>query len=443
VRDAVSAAFVAHVAPGARIAIALSGGIDSMVLLDAACGVAATLDVTLSALHVHHGLSANAEQWTAFCADQCQSRGLVLAVHRLGLDRQGGESLEAIASRARHAVFARADVDALMLAHHADDQAETLLLQLLRGAGPRGLASMPVHRASAPALLRPLLQVTRQEIAAYAAASGLPWVDDESNADTGIRRNFLRSEVTSRLAGAFPGYPAMLVRAASHQAEAAQLLDELAAGDAEGAIDRHGLDRARLASLSSPRARNLMRWFLQSQGLRPPSTAHLTDMLRQLCTAAGDARTGIRHDGLEIGCHRGRVVIHATVDRVGPVAAADAVEQVWRGEPEVSVPGGRVVFERVRGEGLDAAKVERAHVTLRARSGGERIRLAANRPRHAVKKLLQASGMPEWDRRALPLVFCDGELALVPAIGVAVQFQAASDQPGWRVDWRPQPVRHD
>jgi tRNA(Ile)-lysidine synthase len=206
-----------------------------------------------------------------------------LAVHRAHVERAPGTSLEAEARAARYAALAAADADIVALAHHADDQAETLLLQLLRGAGPHGLAAMPAERAlpAGPSLLRPFLALPRAAIDAYAAARGLAWVDDESNARTGARRNFLRHEVAPRLVAAFPGYPATLARAARHQAEAARLIDDLALLDAQDAIGVETaagatLDRAALVELAARaphRARNLLRWFLRQHELRAPSTS--------------------------------------------------------------------------------------------------------------------------------------------------------------------------
>ncbi|HMI11071.1 MAG TPA: tRNA lysidine(34) synthetase TilS, partial [Bradyrhizobium sp.] len=241
-----------------------------MVLLDALTSVSADRSVKLSAVHVHHGLSPNADHWARFCAEQCASRSVPLSVHRLHLERKPGLSLEALARAGRYEHFMSCDVDVIALAHHADDQAETVLLQLLRGSGPRGLSAMPAFRRGTPALLRPLLSQTRETLAAYARARGLGWIEDESNSDITHRRNLLRHEIAPRLAAGFKGYPATLTRAASHQAEASALLDELAALDAEGAIDDAGLDRAQLAGLSNARAANLLRWFLRREGLRPP-----------------------------------------------------------------------------------------------------------------------------------------------------------------------------
>jgi tRNA(Ile)-lysidine synthase len=427
---ALTTALRAHTAPGERVAVALSGGIDSMVLLDALHSLAPRFALRLSAVHVNHRLSPQAGRWAEFCAEACATRGVPLEIHRVEVARRPGQSLEAAARVARYEKLLAADVDVVALAHHADDQAETILLQLLRGAGPAGLAAMPGYRqrdAGEPALLRPMLELPRSTLAAYANARGLVWVDDESNADRRHKRNLLRIDVAPLLAEAFPGYPSVLVRAASHQAEASDLLDELACQDAGDT--QHGLDRAALTALAPARAGNLLRWFLRGEGLRPPSTARLAEMLAQLQTAGADARTRILHDGAEIGCHRGRVVVHA--------AAAGPYARGWRGESSVELPGGILQFERTHGAGIAAAKFDVAVVTLRSRRGGERIQLAANRPQRAVKKLLYDAQLPIWRRQALPFIWCGEELVAVPGIGVALAFQAKPDEPAWSVDWRP------
>ena len=429
VHAAIGAALAAYVEPGASMAVALSGGLDSMVLLDAAAAFALRHPLALSAVHVHHGLSPNAERWAEFCAAQCAARNLPLALRRVELVRERGGSLEALARSARYERLLAEDVDVIALAHHADDQAETVLLQLLRGAGPHGLAAMPAYRPGRPALLRPLLDVPRATLAAYAAARQLSWIEDESNEDRRYARNAIRHDIAPALAAHFAGYLATLGRAARHQADAAQLLDDLAEIDAAGEVDSAGLSCARLASLSPARARNLLRWFVRREGLRPPSDARLADMLRQLLGAAADARTRIALDGAEIGRHRGRIAVHAP--------PPPAFERVWHGEAEVALPSGVLAFERSRGAGVAAAKLERARVTLRSRAGGEHIRLAANRPTRAVKKLLQEACMPPWERQALPLHWSDDELAAVPGIGVALAFQAQPGEPSWRLEWRP------
>ena len=421
-----------------RIAVAFSGGRDSTVLLDALAALAPAMNFTVVAVHVHHGLSPQADAWAAACTAACAGRGVPLAIRRIEVARAPGESLEATARTARYdALFAAAaDADAIALAHHADDQAETLLLQLMRGAGPRGLAAMPAMRSSGtgPVLLRPFLALPGAAIEACAIASGLRWIDDESNADTRLKRNLLRHEIAPRLAAGFPGYPQTLVRAAELQAEAALLADDLAALDAATALHDGEtgptLDRAVLAGLSAPRARNLLRWFLRRHDLPAPSAARLEAMMTQLAGAKPDARVRLSHASVEIGIHRGRIVVHA------PPSAAFAVP--WRGEATILLPHGTLDFAPATGRGIAAATLARAPVTLRSRSGGEMLRLGPRRPRRPVADLLQQAGVSWWSRAALPFVWCGDDLVAIPGVGVDAAFQAGAGEPGLELHWRAQ-----
>jgi tRNA(Ile)-lysidine synthase len=423
------------------ITVALSGGRDSMVLLDALATAVPLHAISLAAVHVHHGLSPQADAWADFCAKECIARGVPLSVHRVRVDRTAGTGIEAAARAARYAEFGAIGADFVALAHHADDQAETLLLQLLRGAGPHGLAAMPMVRplGTDVAVLRPLVALPAAALGAYAKARGLAWVDDESNADTVLRRNFLRHEIIPRLGAAFAGYPATLARAALLQGEAARLLDELAAADARellvsnaGEERADALDREAFASLArgAPhRARNVLRWFLRRHDLRAPSAARLDAMQRQLAGAVPDARVRLAHDGAEIGIHRGLILVHSPPP---PPWRAP-----WRGEAALALPHGTLEFATVAGTGLAATKLERAPVIVRPREGGERIRFASDRPRQAVKRLLQAADMPHWQRDTLPLVFCGDALAAIPGIGVDAAFAATSGERGFEVRWHP------
>ena len=438
IRTTFAAADVArHRGTKPRVLVALSGGRDSMALLDALHALADELPIALSAAHVHHGLSAHADAWAAFCAEACAARNVPLAVHRVHVVRAGGESLEAAARAARYAALATSDADLIALAHHADDQAETMLLQLMRGAGPPGLAAMPLHRspAAGPALFRPLLSVPRSAIDAYARARGLAFIDDESNVDTGMRRNFIRHEIAPRLAAAFPGYPATLVRAALHQADASRLADDLARLDAANAIAtdvNRGelLDRGLLIALfrrAPYRARNLLRWFIVEHGLRTPSAARLAAMLDQLVNAAADSRVRLPHDGAEIGFYRRRIVVH-------PPAVAPFLI-LWHGERDLALPHGTLQFTACNGGDAGCAALEGHPVSVRLRVGGERMRLAQDRPRRALKSILRDAGMPPWQRESLPLVFCGDALAAVPGLGVDTAFQAPAGTAGYAIRW--------
>jgi len=235
--DAVARALAASLTRPGRVAVALSGGRDSVALL---CAVAALPEARARdpiAIHVHHGLSARADAWQASCEALCQRLRVPLAARRVSVDPADPEGMEAAARRARYAALSAAAVEAkaavVLLAHHQDDQAETLLLQLARGAGPHGLAGMAEARTDEGGLiwLRPLLRLPRSAIDAWVRSRGLAFVDDDSNALPRHRRNALRLAVVPAFARIFPGYPGTLARAAALQADAARLIDDLAAQD--------------------------------------------------------------------------------------------------------------------------------------------------------------------------------------------------------------------
>ncbi|MFO1414981.1 MAG: tRNA lysidine(34) synthetase TilS [Burkholderiales bacterium] len=442
-RATVSGALAATPPDTGPLAIALSGGRDSVVLLDALAAVAPAAGRALVALHVHHGLSPHADAWERACADLCAQRAIPLVTRRVAVPRPPQASLEAEARRARYAALVAAACEAsahtVALAHHRDDQAETLLLQLLRGAGPHGLAGMAAWRADTRGVAwwRPLLACPRTTIDAYATARSLVYVDDESNASPRHRRNAVRHVVLPALrAAGFPSAAATLARAAAHQADAMHLADDLAALDARSAYDGNTLARAALRELPLHRARNLLRWFLHARGCPPPPAARLADMLAQIATARDDAQVRIVHDHAEIGLHRGRIHVHAPLPP--PFALA------WCGQPDLALPHGRLRCEfraPAAGEAAIAAAVVAAGgIEVRLSAGGERLQRTANRPRRALKAILQEAGMPAWERRALPLLVAGGEVIAVPGVGVALRCQAPPGTTGHVVSWHPAPI---
>ena len=427
---------------GERLVAGLSGGLDSVVLLDLLSRIARRRRFTLAALHVNHQLSPNAARWTRFCRELCRERGIPLRVVRVSVAR--GDSLEAAARAARYAVYRRQRADYLALAHNKDDQAETFFLQLLRGAGVKGLSAMPMVREDrarngkagsfrAPSILRPLLEVTRGEILAYAAERRLKWVEDESNQDTYFLRNFLRREVLPVIARRVPAYRATVARAAHHLAEAAGLLDVLAASDGAGSLGEDTLEVDALRRLPLPRARNLLRYFLASREAAMPGTEHLGEALRQACTASADSRVCIELGDATLRRYAGRLYV---VREAGLLPAG--YTRVWRGEHKVALPelGGVLMLTRARGAGISLARLRSAAVTLRMRRGGERLRPDGRRPRRSLKNLLQEARVPPWERERLPLIYCGEELVWAPGVGVAFEFQASRHERALRPVWR-------
>lgn len=431
---AVDRSLAEHVAAGARVAVALSGGRDSVALLTAVIDCGRVRPADLVAIHVHHDLSAQAEAWAEFCARLAAEHHIELVVQRIAIDRRDENGVEAAARSGRYEALRsaalHAGASAVLLAHHQDDQAETVLLQLLRGAGVHGLAAMPAARTGEGLCwLRPLLDVPRRDIDRFVRVRKLTYVDDDSNASDRHRRNALRQRLVPALQGVAGGYPATIARVAAHQGEAARLIDELAALDAAPLMHSGTLDRAGLAALAPHRARNVLRHFLQCQGLRPPSTARLHAMLTQLRTAGPDARVRFAHEGLQFGIFRGRVVAHRAVPPV--------YERVWQGESFLDLSHGRLAFIAASGTGLSAACVDDGTLVVRPRAGGERLQPFASRPRRALKAWLQEANMPSWQREALPLLFFGDALAAVPGLGVDVAFQAQPGEAGFTLDWQP------
>ena len=376
-----------------RLAVGLSGGVDSVVLLHQL-----REHQPVSAIHVHHGLSPNADAWADFCRKLCRRLAVPLRIEKVSVKRKG-EGLEAAARDARYAAFRKSKADVIALAHNLDDQAETVLMNLLRGAGVRGASGMAEYgRLGAKTLWRPLLGVSRKEILAYARKHGLEWVEDESNADEALTRNFIRRRVGPLLGARFPAWKKSLSRA------------------------------ARSFARVDAKAERLLRNFLRERGLRAPSEAKLVEMLKQL-TAAG-SRTLIEHDGARLRLYRGAIVEDRPAAPFTPIA--------WNGEAKLAIPalGGELRFRRVRGKGI---AVHAKPLAVRLRSGGERLQPDARRPRRTLKNLFQEAGVPPWERDRLPMLVRGTDVVWVPGLGVDCRYQTAKNAPGVLPEWRRMP----
>jgi tRNA(Ile)-lysidine synthase len=374
-----------------RVAVGLSGGIDSVVLLHTLRRVPG-----ICAVHVHHGLSPNADRWAAFCRRLCKRFGVPLLIKKVKVVKRG-KGIEAAAREARYEVFSKIGADCIVLAHHLDDQAETVLMNLLRGAGYRGAGGMlRESNFKGKKLLRPLLDMPREAIVAYAREHRLEWIEDESNADESLTRNFLRHRITPLLTARFPGWKKSLARAARH------------------------------FSRKEAGAQELLRKFLQTKGLSAPSEAKLVEMLKQL--TSGGTSTLIEHDGERLRVYRGEVIQDADVS--GSFTPVD-----WKGESRLAIPalGGELRFRRARGKGI-AATTQSLRVKLR--TGGERLQPDPRRPRRTLKNLFQEAGVPPWERDRLPMLVCGEDLVWVAGLGVDARYQAAKNAPGVLPEWR-------
>lgn len=414
------------------IAVAYSGGLDSTVLLYFASRYAAARNLPIFAFHVHHGLSGNADAWVDHCSGQADRLGVPLAIVNVQIAGAAQRGVEEAARIARYDALGQMcrtrNVSLLLMAHHRDDQAETVLLQLMRGAGLPGLSGMaefqPRHELLGPdvALGRPLLGLSRKELEQAALDFNLSYVTDDSNADRRYRRNAFRRDIAPAIETHFPGFSELVSRAASHVRTAQSLLSELAVIDYEvckSDLQPDALDLAKARSLPAERFENLLRHWLYRRGVQLPSTARLHEIRTQMLDAASD-----KHPFFDFG----PVTLHRIADRLElhpnrglPPCKPIALE--WCGESEMECPRwhGRLLFEKSDGLGLDPEMLRSGRLTLRPRIGRERVKLASNRPSKSLKHLFQESQIAPRERAWLPLLYVKDDLIFAAGLGMDVR----------------------
>lgn len=437
------------VVSGGAIAVAYSGGLDSAVLLRLLADHGRRNAQPCHAFHIHHGLSPNADDWLAHCAQQAESVGVRFGAARVVLPDVSEHGVEQAARIARYQALGglcrRHGVSLLLTAHHQDDQAETMLLQLFRGAGVRGLSGMAAAD-DAPALLgsdillgRPLLDCRRSELEQAAAELGLSHIVDESNADVRYRRNAIRHGILPQVEQHFPGAAAAIARSSRHWQAAQRLLADLARIDHADCVDPAddaALRLDRLCALSAERSDNLLRYWLALRGAaRLPSEAQLAQLRRQVCEAGMDAHPSLDLGGLTLQRQNGRLVLAGLPDGRPP---AEDIHLRWQGEARIDVPAwrGALLFAPGAG-GIPAGRLREGELILRARAGGERLQPDPQRPSRSLKNLYQEAAIPAQWRPWLPLVYLDD--ALVLAAGVGRDIRRPWDIEGVRVDWQPNP----
>ena len=422
--------------------VGLSGGLDSMVLLHAL----ASLALPVRAIHVHHGLSSNADSWQQHCEAVCQALGVPLTVSRVEV-RSEGAGVEEAARRARYQVFAQVigPGDLLLLGHHRDDQAETVLYRLLRGSGPRGLGAMSASRVlGAGRLLRPLLDQPRAALEDYARAHDLSWVEDESNQSRHYDRNYLRHEVLPVINARWPDAAAALAGSAELCREVDTLLGELAALDLKSLVSASApsdkcLPWSGLAGLSLARRHNLLRYWFQQAGMAAPGRQHLDELDAQFFgvgVVASDCHERELCSGeWRVRVFAGSLYLLPSADWQPP---AEGLWLDWLKPAQgITLPGGDTLAWRPAsrpGTGLAPRWLDsRWQVTWRR--GGERCRPAGREHSQTVKKLLQEYRLPTWLRARVPLLMVEGELAAVGDLWVCEAFSAAPDETGYQCHW--------
>lgn len=414
----------------APLVVGLSGGMDSVVLLHALAMLPEARARGLRAVHVHHGLHAEADGWLRHCEAACAALDVPLRSVRVEVPRDGGEGLEAAARHARHGAFAAelGEGDVLALAHHRDDQAETFLLRALRGSGADGLGAMRAWRRFGHGWLwRPLLGYPRARLLAYAQGHDLRWVEDPGNRDPRFDRNFLRQQVLPLLGERWPRALASLARSAELSGEAADLL---ANEDADclarlRTADAHVISRDGLQALPAARRARVLRRWVEELGLPPLPAEGVVHVETQILEAREDADPRFRWHGAEIRAWRD--LVHAGLTRT-PLAADWTCE--WNGTTALPLPDGSQLLL------LGATGFGRS-LRVHARQGGERIVLPGREHSHALKHVLQELGVPPWVReRLLLLSDHSGELLAAGDIACSATFDTWLRERGARLLWR-------
>jgi tRNA(Ile)-lysidine synthase len=435
--DALAAALQQLGAPR-HLWVALSGGADSAALLVAAAALAGRSFDRLDALHVDHGLpgSPTLRAAAAAAAAHCQVPLTVVTVNLVDRAERG---LEAAARQARYAAFAgqMSAQSALLTAHHQEDQAETLLLQILRGAGVRGMAAMPSTAClGLGRLLRPVLEVPRASLRALAEGSGVPWCEDPSNEDRAIDRNYLRHEIWPRLTARWPAAASTLARAAHHAGGTAALLDEVLDARLAG-IERDGaLNLSALAAVEAPWRQELIRYWLRRQGYPLPSTRRLAQFDAQFLASAADGQPLLTFGEMQLRRHDGWLYAHRPLPPLALPADADLPTN-----GDVPLPGlGRLTVVPATDAGL-----RRLNTPYRVgqREGGERWQRDVDGPNRPLKDWLREARVPRWQRDRAVLLWDQGVLAAVvlPAVTwVAAAYRTSRGEAGLRVEWQDAPV---
>lgn len=422
-----------------RVLIAFSGGRDSTALADVVAklyrrdklpSVAA-----VTVVHVNHGLSPHAAEWEENAKRMCERWRLPLVIEHVYVNKALGLGIEAAAREARYRALLKVarDVraDMVMTAHHLDDCLETFLIQWVRGAGPEGLAGMAPVRALAKGdasvlLSRPWLEVSRPTIEAYVKRNRLPYVEDESNADTRYLRNLIRNDILPVLDHSRPGWREAAARSVELVAESANILRTVGATDVRRcqAETPHALKIGALLKLPVSRQSLCLRSWLISEGVRPPSRARLTEALRQVRETQGDTRLSVRIGAHELRRWNGNVVLR----RATPTPKSAERDRVltWKGERELSLGiwGGTLAFLPCGPDedGFDAEELRTGKLEVRSRKGGEKLKLWPLRPSRNLKHLFQQLKVPSFDRTDLPLIWLNGQLIYVAGLGGDCRF---------------------
>jgi tRNA(Ile)-lysidine synthase len=415
-----------------EILLGLSGGLDSCVLLHLLANMQTQLDFKLKAIHVHHGLSSSADDWLNFCKQKCKVLDIEFDAVKVKINEKGSLGIEGEARELRYEAIKKKQKGVVALGHHQNDQAETLLLQLLRGSGLKGLAGMPEFDEERK-FWRPMLNIKKELLEKYASENDIKYIKDESNEDINFDRNFIRKKVLPLIESRYPASIETISRSATNISEGHQINELLALDDSKNVMSDDGshLLIENLNKLPNLRAINLIRWWLSFNDLLMPSKKNVEELFRQVKLIKKDTSLN-----LKISNDRS---IRAFDDKLLIVSIMNDLPSYhfkWAGQEEIELPNkSKLHFVKTKKGGLSLSKLGAKSLYIKSRTGGEKLKSFPDQPSRSLKYLFQKADIPHWERDQVPLVYANEQLVAVPNLGVQYEYQSKVGEVGYQIKW--------
>jgi tRNA(Ile)-lysidine synthase len=416
-----------------KIWIAYSGGMDSSVLLHMVFSNREKIGKSFGVVYVDHGIQEDSLGWGDFCKTQCDYYGLCFTKININEKVPKGSSIEAWAREKRYELIGQVmnKNDLLFTAHHQDDQVETFFLQALRGAGPRGLSSMPLFKDITNAIhVRPLLNYSRSELKFYAKEKKLSWQEDSSNTDTKFDRNYLRNKVIPAFEKRWPSYRKTISRLIVHQQECASLMSEIGLQDLKIVSHKKQLNLNMLRDLSVARQKNIIFIWLQKLQIETPNSKHINQIVSDLINTKSDNANCINWRTVEIRKYKNLLYAYKRTHK-----NVDNINLKWDISRPLKIMDEILIAKTQIGNGLSKKSIENKNIRVQYRIGGEKLRLNNTTKSKTVKQLFQERGVLPWERDSFPMIYVNGVLIAIPGICIDIDYAAADDEPSWKIVW--------
>ena len=415
-----------------EILLGFSGGLDSSVLLHLLAQMQTQLHFKLKAIHVHHGLSSSADDWLNFCMQKCKLLDIKFYDVKVKINDKSILGIEGEARELRYEAIRKIQKGVLALGHHQNDQAETLLLQLLRGSGLKGLAGMPEFDEKRN-FWRPMLNIKKELIEKYASENNIEYIEDVSNEDINFDRNFIRKKVLPLMESRYPATIETISRSATNISEGHQINELLALDDSKNVMSDDGsyLLIENLNKLPNLRAINLIRWWLSFNDLLMPSKKNIEELFRQVSFIKKDTSLNLKiSNDQSIRAFGDKLFIVNTKNKLATYRFK------WSGQEEIRLPNkSKLHFVKTKRGGLSLSKLGVKTLYIKGRTGGEKLKPFPDQPSRSLKYLFQKADIPHWERDQVPLVFANEQLIAVPNLGVQFEYQSKVGEVGYQIKW--------